>query len=167
MQMNKTEDILKKAILLEHKGRAFYENVAKMTESSAVREIFQSMAMEEEDHIRILSEQLKSLSQTGSLKAMEMPEKKDEVAINVLTEKVKAEISGAGYEAAAISAAMNFEKQAVDYYQSRADAADDAAEADTFKWLAEWEVTHMELLAAIDKELQEKVWYDQSFWPIY
>ena len=167
MQMNKTEDILKKAMILEHKGRAFYENVAKMTDSAAVREIFQSMAMEEEDHIRILSEQLKSLTQTGSLKAMEMPEQKNEVVIKVLTEKVKAEISGAGYEAAAVSAAMNFEKQAVDYYQDRADSAEDPEEIKTFKWLADWEVTHMELLAAIDKELQEKVWYDQSFWPIY
>jgi rubrerythrin len=162
-----SEDILKKAILLEHKGRAFYESVAKTTDSSAVREIFQSMAMEEEDHIRILTEQLKSLNQTGSLKAMEMPEKKDEVVVSVFTEKIKNEISGAGFEAAAVTAAMNFEKEAVEYYQGRADAADDQEEVKTFQWLADWERTHMDLLAAIDKELQEKVWYDQSFWPIY
>ena len=164
---NKSEDILKKAIILEHKGRAFYESVAKTTESGAVREIFQSMAMEEDDHIRILTEQLKNLSQTGALKAMDMPEKKEEVAINVLTEKIKGEISGAGFEAAAVTAAMSFEKKAVDYYQECADKADDPEEVKTFKWLADWEKTHMELLAAIDRELQEKVWFDQSFWPIY
>lgn len=167
MQMNKVEDILKKAILLEHKGRAFYQSIAKTTESAAVRSIFESMALEEEEHIRILTEQLKSYSQSGVFKNLELPEKADEVAASVLSEKVRTEISGAGYEAAAVSAAMNFEKQAVDYYQKRADETSDPEEKKMFGWLAGWEVTHMELLSEIDRELQEKVWYDQSFWPIY
>ncbi|HPQ40621.1 MAG TPA: ferritin family protein [bacterium] len=167
MHNNKVEDILKKAILLEHKGRAFYQTIAKTTESPAVRNIFESMALEEEEHIRILTEQLKSTTQTGTFKMLELPEKSDEVAVNVLTGQIRNEISGAGYEAAAVSAAMNFEKQAVDYYQKRADEASDPEEKKMFGWLAGWEVTHMELLAEIDRELQEKVWYDQNFWPVY
>jgi len=167
MQSNKVEDILKKAILLEHKGRAFYQTIAKTTESAAVRNIFESMALEEEEHIRILTEQLKSYTQAGGFKALELPEKPEEVSKNVLTGKIRDEISGAGYEAAAVSAAMNFEKQAVDYYQNRADETSDPEEKKMFGWLAGWEVTHMELLSEIDRELQEKVWYDQNFWPIY
>ncbi len=167
MKMSKAEETIKKAILLEHKGRAFYNSIAKNTSSSAVRDIFESMALEEEEHIRVLTEQLKSLAQAGSFKYMELKQMSDEVSPKVLTAKVKEEISGAGYEAAAISAAMNFEKQAVEYYADRAKATHDEEEARIFNWLSDWEKTHVELLAEIDRELQEKVWYDQSFWPIY
>lgn len=165
--MSKAEETIKKAMLLEHKGRAFYNSIARNTHSEAVREIFTSMALEEEEHIRVLTEQLKSLAQAGSFKFMELPQMGDEVSPKVLTAKVKNEISGAGYEAAAITAAMNFEQQAVDYYSSRAKAAHDEEEARIFNWLSEWEKTHLDLLAEIDKELQQKVWFDQSFWPLY
>ncbi|MBN1879054.1 ferritin family protein [bacterium] len=167
MKMSKAEATIKKAILLEHKGRAFYSSIAKNTNSPAVRDIFESMALEEEEHIRVLTEQLKSLTQAGSFKFMELKTISDEVSPKVLTSAIREEISGAGYEAAAISAAMNFEQQAVDYYQDRARATHDEEEARIFTWLADWEKTHVDLLTEIDKELQEKVWYDQSFWPIY
>ncbi len=167
MKMSKAEETIKKAILLEHKGRAFYQSIAKTTHSAAVRDIFESMAMEEEEHIRVLSEQLKSLAQAGSFKFMELQKFDDEVSPKVLTAKIREEVSGAGYEAAAITAAMNFEKQAVEYYLGRAKATHDEEEARIFNWLSEWEKTHVDLLTEIDRELQEKVWYDQSFWPIY
>lgn len=167
MMMSKAEETIKKAILLEHKGRAFYHAIAKNTGSTAVREIFESMALEEEEHIRVLTAQLKSLAQAGSFKFMELREMTDEISPKVLTQKVREQVSGAGYEAAAVTAAMNFEKQAVDYYQSRARETHDEEEARIFTWLADWEKTHMALLAEIDRELQEKVWFDQSFWPIY
>jgi len=43
------------------------------------------------------------------LKVEEHPEE-DDTAVEILTEKVKSEISAAGFEAAAISAAIDFEK---------------------------------------------------------
>ncbi|MGB3975939.1 MAG: ferritin family protein [bacterium] len=159
------EDTIKKAILLEHKGRAFYNSISKSTHSEAIREIFLSMALEEEEHLRVLSEQLKSLSQTGSFKFMELQKLKDDFSPNVLTARVKEEISGAGYEAAAITAAMHFEQQAIDYYSSQAKATRDEDEARIFNWLAEWEKTHLDLLVEIDRELQQQIWFDQNFWP--
>ena len=162
---SKAEDTIKKAILLEHKGRAFYSTVAQNTHSETIREIFSSMALEEEEHLRVLSEQLKNLSQTGAFKFMELQKIKDDVSPNVLTAKVKEEISGAGYEAAAITAAMHFEQEAINYYSSQAKAAQDEDEARIFTWLAEWEKTHLDLLVQIDRELQQQVWFDQGFWP--
>ncbi|MBN1297951.1 ferritin family protein [bacterium] len=167
MQTNSVESILKKAIFLEHKGRAFYTSVSRNTESPAVRDIFASMALEEDEHIRILTEQLKSTSRGDGFASMDLPDKPDEVVTDVMTSRIRGEISGAGYEAAAISAAMGFEQQAVEYYQGQADVASDPEERRMFQWLSDWEKTHLELLAGIDRELQEKVWYDQSFWPIY
>ena len=50
-------DILKEAILLERRGKAFYTTCARQTESEAARKIFQMMADEEDDHIKFLSDQ--------------------------------------------------------------------------------------------------------------
>ena len=33
-------------------------------------------------------------------------------------------------------------------------------------WLADWEKSHMTMLAELDKEIKEKIWYDNSFWPL-
>ena len=44
------EDILKTAILLELRGKAFYTTAARETRSEAVRKIFAMMAEEEDAH---------------------------------------------------------------------------------------------------------------------
>ena len=82
-----------------------------------------------------------------------------------MCEKVKDEISAAGFEAAAISAAIDFENRAVEVYQARADEADDPNEKETYQMLADWERTHHRLLYKLDEDLREQVWYDHNFWP--
>jgi rubrerythrin len=56
--MTKTaEDILKTAILLEYRGKAFYTTAARQTESEAVCKFFTMMADEEAAHVEFLSRQ--------------------------------------------------------------------------------------------------------------
>jgi len=50
-------DILKTAILLERRGKAFYTLVARQTESKSARKIFEMMAEEEDAHVEFLSRQ--------------------------------------------------------------------------------------------------------------
>jgi rubrerythrin len=167
MDTSTTTDILKEAILLEHRGRAFYSNVAAQTQSEAVKRIFTMIADEEQEHIRFLSDQFKHYqkhhvfmdvtSQAGNAP--------DEVATKVLSEEMKSQISAAGFEAAAISAAMDFEAKAVELYSSRAGSAADPNEKALYTMLAEWERGHHKWLMRIDKELREEVWYDNNFWP--
>ncbi len=83
----------------------------------------------------------------------------------ILTEKIQDEIVAAGFEAAAISAAMAMEEKAVQFYAEQAQSARDALEKKLFEWLSNWEKGHVKLLADIDKELLENVWYDNQFWP--
>ena len=52
---NDTVSILKQAILLERRGKAFYTQVAEKTASPAVKEFFEMMAAEEDQHEMILS----------------------------------------------------------------------------------------------------------------
>ena len=55
-----TLDILKQAILLERRGKAFYKKVAEKTDNPAVREVFEMMAAEEQKHLNTLAEQFKA-----------------------------------------------------------------------------------------------------------
>ena len=83
----------------------------------------------------------------------------------ILNNNLKKEISAASYEAAAISAAIDMENNAIKTYTERANLATDKNEKDLFNWLANWEKTHHEILIHIDNELKESIWFDNKFWP--
>ena len=165
MGNEKSIEIIKGAILLEQKGKAFYKQIAEQTSSVAVKEFFENMVVEEESHVKILSEQLKSLKSEGQLKEVKYNENTNEISEKVLSASIKKEISGAGFEAAAISAALMMEEKAVTYYSDRAKTVEDELEKELFNWLANWEKGHVKLLIEIDKELQQSVWNDNQFWP--
>lgn len=165
MQNEKALDIIKGAILLERKGKAFYETTARNTKSEGVREVFDTMAAEEEKHIEILSRQYESLVREGKLSQIEYSDQPESISTQVLTKKIRDEISAASYEAAAISAAMAMEDNAVRFYSHRATTTPDSLEKELFNWLANWEKTHLQFLSDLDNELKESVWYDNRFWP--
>ncbi len=167
MEIKTTTDILKEAILLEQRGKAFYSSVASQTASDAVKQIFSLIASEEEEHIRFLSEQYTHYRKNNTFLEVAAPAggAPDEVARKVLSDEMKKQISAAGFEAAAISAAMDFEAKAVELYSSRAASASDQNEKALYGMLAEWERGHHQWLARIDKELREEVWFDNNFWP--
>ena len=163
---DKLVDIIKGALLLELKGRSFYENVANQTKNDSVKEVFETMAAEEQKHIAILSEHYTSLITKGKIEPREYEERPVDVASSVLVKKVQNEINAADYEAAAISAAMAMEEKAVEYYSGRAENSKDENEAALFRWLANWERTHLQFLNDLDRELRDKVWQDSNFWPM-
>ncbi len=160
------EDILKTAILLELRGKAFYTTSARETKSEAVRKIFSLMAEEEDEHIAFLSKQFAEYGKSGRfVQNATLAHAEDTEALMILSEKVKKEISAAGFEAAAISAAIDFENRAVEVYQSRANEATDANEKEMYRMLADWERTHFRLLHKLDEDLKEQIWQDNNFWP--
>ncbi len=157
--------ILKRAILLEIRGKAFYKKAAEEADNQVVKDFFGMMAAEEVSHIKILSEQYKSYQANDKFIPRAVDEYPADVADQILTDKLKENISAVGFEAAAISAAMGMEERAIKLYSQRADEASDPEEKALYKWLAEWEIQHLELLAKIDKEVTETIWNDNSFWP--
>ena len=160
------EDILKTAILLERRGKAFYTTAARQTESEAARKIFTMMAEEEEEHITFLSRQFADYQKNGKFSKIDIDEPVDDTeVVMILSEQVKKEISAAGFEAAAISAAIDFENRAIEVYQGRADEATDQNEKEMYQMLADWERTHHHLLHRLNEDLKEQIWNDNSFWP--
>jgi rubrerythrin len=166
MAENKTLDIIKMAILLEHRGKALYESVAQKTEVAAVKELFDMLVEEEEKHIDILNKQFSLVSKGKDFDTGELEKVEGTTAKTVLSVKIVKGISGAGYEAAVIAAALEFEKNAVKYYGDQEAAASSSEEKKLFNWLVKWETEHMTMLAKIDDDLKEQIWYDNSFWPL-
>jgi len=87
------------------------------------------------------------------------------VASKVLTREIKEKISAAGFEAAAISAAISMEERAVKLYSESAETTSDPEAKALYEWLVRWEREHLSLLLDIDKALRKKVWLDNKFWP--
>ncbi len=159
-------DILKEAILLERRGRAFYQKVAAQAQNGAVREFFETMVAEENEHMRILTKQLKSYRTTQSFMPLDDKDTAGQPLPDlVLSDEVKQQIATADFEAAAISAAMLMEERAVNLYGQRAEATDDAQEKALYTWLAGWEKGHLSFLADLDQALKEVIWNDNQFWP--
>lgn len=161
--MESQEDILKGALLLERRGKAFYEASAASSQDESVREIFANLAREEGRHIDVLAKAFSDVMRTGRM-TDRAPDGEPDVAGAVLTQEVMAEISGASYEAGALYAAMALEERAVAFYADAERRSSGEAKA-LYAWLARWERSHLGLLTALDQELKQKVWNDQRFWP--
>lgn len=166
MSETKTIDILKGAILLEHRGKALYESVVNTSESEGVKELFAMLSREEDKHIGMLEKQFSRITKGESFDIAGIEKEYASAHQAIMTQDIVKNISGAGYEAAVISAALEFEKNAVKYYGEQAEAAESAEEKKLFTWLADWEKNHMMMLASLDNELKEKIWYDNQFWPL-
>ena len=167
MSTNGSLEIIKTAILMEKRGKAFYEKVAEQSQSETVREFFTLMASEEEKHIHVLGEQFKAYHQQNKfLTSVDGYQASSDFDSEVLTREVKNEISSAGFEAAAISAAIAMEKNAIAVYSERAANSNNPGEKGLYDWLVGWETDHLHFLIRIEKELKEKIWFDNQFWPL-
>lgn len=162
----KTLDIIKGALLLEYRGTALYKNAAEKSENEDVKEMFRMMEEEELKHVELLKKQFLLVSKGKDFDASGMAQIEEETAEVVLSDKITKAISGSGYEAAVISSALELEKKAVEYYSEKEKNATTDEERKLFNWLVKWEKEHMAMLAKLDNEIKEQVWYDNSFWPI-
>jgi len=162
--MNRLE-VLKNAILMERQGKIFYEQVAATTKSAAVRNIFAFMAKEEQVHIEHLSEQYVHFMELNTFKVKDFQFDDSGFVKKILTKGICKQINAASYEAAAISAAIDFETKAIEVYTQSALDASEFAEKAMFIWLAEWEKGHHKILNQLNDELKEDIWFDNNFWP--
>ena len=160
-------DILKSAILLEKRGKAFYGKISEQTSIQAVKDFFGMMADEEDKHVQILSDQYRAYQTRGTFA---QPSKDSGAstafASAVLTERLKREMTAASFEAAAIGAAMAMERGAIQLYARRAETAPGPEEKALYQWLADWEAEHLAFLANVDRDLTEAIWNDNHFWPL-
>lgn len=165
MKSPQTLEILKQAILLEKRGKAFYSNAAENSKDPDVKKIFITMAEEETEHVKFLAVQYKNFDAAGKFGDIDVPSSDNTIADAVISEGLAKRINAAGYEAAAIASAIEMENRSIELYAGRAETAENEDEKKFYLWLANWERGHHQLLYKLDQELKEQVWNDNSFWP--
>ena len=160
MSHEATIDIIKQAILLEKRGKSFYAKAAEEASSEPVKHFFSLLVEEETHHIAILSKRFKRFSQDKQFGPLSDDDPSDgAIAQSVMTDEIVHRIAAAGFESAAIAAAMAMEKEAVRLYSERAKSAEDKDEKVFYQWLADWEKTHLQFLSEIDLAIKESIWH--------
>ena len=151
---------------MEHQGKALYETAKAHAENKDVKEFFQSLVEDEQEHMDILERQFKSFMESGKFIAGGFENHASSVtAPDILSDAVKKNINAAGFESTAITAAIGFEEKAVTLYAKRAEEATDPEEKKMYNWLSVWEKTHLKKLMDLQESLMARVWEDNSFWP--
>lgn len=157
---------LKEAILFKYKSKEFYASVVTATQHQGVKELFNYLRKEEIFHIKALKGYYQQVARGEELRFKHHGQSTEGISHQVLTEQIVKGISGAGYEAGVISAALGLEKNALEYFMVRAEQATTRDEKDLFTWLTDWERGHMMVLTILNNDLRDKVWHDDNFWSL-
>jgi rubrerythrin len=160
-------EAVKKALMVEIKGHELYTHAAGKTEDPVARALFETLAKDEDDHVRILKTQYKSLMQDGriDLEAVH-PAEVDHGSHMIIDDDFKKSIRRGTFEMAVIGIGCDLENKAISYYKEQSAKAEDADLKQLFTWLAEWEDGHLEQLLELEKIYQDAYWADQGFSPM-
>ena len=163
----KVTEALQHAIKAERQGHDFYMMAAHSTEDSKGRQVFETLAAEELDHMRFLHGQYDAISRTGKPDPeIKLGSKLDlQGAFPIFSEGIKARIHGAHCEMTALSIGIQLELDAMNFYKTEAIANSDATIKSFFNELAEWERGHYQALLRQETSLKEDYWSDAGFAP--
>jgi len=163
----KVTDALQHAIKTERQGHDFYMMAAHSTEDAKGRQVFETLAAEELDHMRFLHGQFDAISRSGKPDLqIKLGAKLDlSGAFPIFSEAIKARIQGAHFEMSALAIGTQLELDAMVFYKREADANDDPVIKAFFTELAEWERGHYQALLRQEESLKEDYWSDSGFAP--
>jgi rubrerythrin len=126
----------------EMEANAFYSKVAKSSENSEVREVFEQLAKEELGHFELLEK----LKNDPSL-PMKIPAPQQDYKLAEATEFPS--LADVTIPKDAIALAMKKEQQAVEFYRNLSETAQDSELRDIFQNLANMELGHKHRLETV------------------
>ena len=160
-------DVLKEAVMTEIKGQQLYSHAARTTEDPAARAMFEDLAKDEEQHVRILQAQLEGYRNEGKMDLSQIhPAEVDHGASHVIDDDFRRSVKRGAFEMAVIGIGCDLENKAIAYYTQQADKAEDEDLKQLFTWLSEWEVGHLNALMELQKFTQDEYWSQQGFSPM-
>ena len=158
---------VKDAVMVEIKGQQLYSHAAKQTEDPAAKAMFEMLAKDENDHVRILTTQYESLMRDGRVDLSKIdPAEVDHGSHEVVNDDFKRSIKRGTFEMAVIGIGCDLENKAIAYYTQQAKETEDEDLRKLFTWLVKWEDGHLNQLLEIEKIYQDAYWADQGFSPM-
>ena len=167
----KTEKILqglKTAIEAELTGHEFYKNAAKTTSDPTGKETFSRMAEEEMGHFNYLRHQYKSVLEMGKYDFTKKLIKKDHTRAKspIFSDEIKRRIKDSHFEVSALTIGMKLELDAMRYYRSSAEKADNEDVKQFYNELADWEQEHYHAFERQLEMLKEDYFQANNFVPM-
>jgi len=158
---------LLKAIKGERDGHSFYLMAAQGSQDPKGKEIFETLAKEELDHMQFLMAQYNSILETGkpNLGVKLGPKLELEGMSPIFSDHLKTRIKEAHIEMSALSIGIQLELDAMKFYRSESEKADDPDIKNFYAQLAEWESGHYRALLSQQEELKEDYWSSGGFSP--
>lgn len=135
------QEIIKTAVQLEKDGQAFYLEAAKASGHEAVREVFVSLAKDEEHHIEWIEKELGVAESARDLNRQTYARVK-----HIFNRDAKAEAQAAGKETEPLRRAIKMEQDAARAYTDWAAELDDPGLKDILEKLSDVEKFHERLL---------------------
>ena len=158
---------LLKAIKAERYGHSFYMMAANSTDDPKGKKVFEELAHEELNHMHFLGKHYDSVLKTGMLdQSAKLGQRADLSGMSpIFSESLKARIKDANFEMTSLSIGIQLEHDAMSYYSSQAEAADDPQVKKFYAELAEWEAGHYHALLRQLDELKDDYWSAGGFAP--
>lgn len=142
------EDAIKKAIVLEIDGKAFFNHAAEVTKSQRGKKMFTWLANEEVKHLEVFGKLFTTILNADDWKKYVDAEsvRGEAPLITELKKKMKQEESKG--EVDAIRIGMDLERKAISFFQEAAAEADEPKAKKIFFEIAEEEKFHFDMLQA-------------------
>lgn len=161
------KEALIKAIQAERYGYSFYMMAARSTDDAKGREIFETLAAEELNHMHFLSEQYNSFAATGKANlSIKLGGRRDLSGSSpIFSDNLKARIRDAHYEMSALAIGIQLELDSMNFYKTQAEEMSDPEIKKFFTELAEWETSHYDALLRQQESLKGDYWSSAGFAP--
>ncbi len=159
---------LKTAMEAELAGNAFYSNAAAATSDTKGKETFSRLAKEEMGHFNYLRHQYRSVLKTGDYDFSEEFVRSGDAhsAGPVFSPELKDRVKDAHFEISALTIGMKLEMDAIRFYGSLAEKAENEKAKQFYKELVEWEKVHYDSFSQELEMLKEAYWQANQFVPL-
>jgi rubrerythrin len=158
---------VKDAVMVEIKGQQLYSHAAGQTGDPAARAMFEMLARDEDEHVRILTTQYNALMTDGKVDlSVVHPAEVDHGSHDIINDEFKRSLKRGTFEMAVIGIGCDLEKKAISYYAEQAKLAENPDLKQLFTWLSTWEEGHLKQLMELEKIYQDAYWADQGFAPM-
>jgi len=156
--------VLKKAFQVEVDGFTFYSMAAARADKPAVRKLFERLARDETEHqayIKAVMRRYEDLG-IGSFRFDRRDPDLGEFSSKLFTEEFKDQTEGDLLETGALSIGVQLERNAVAFFGSEADRASDPQIGGFYRFLADWEGSHLRLLEKLYDSIRMDVWPEKD-----
>lgn len=160
-------DGLLKAMKAERDGNSFYMMAANSTSDPKGRQIFETLAKEELDHLQFLKEHHDSVTKTGKLSTTAKLHARHDLSgpSPFFSEGFRTRIKEAHYEMSALAIGIQLEHDAMGFYRAQSAQATEPEAKAFFAELADWEAGHYQALLRQQEELKDDYWSEAGFSP--